>query len=214
MKPLQLLHKRCTVQCPPPAVRCRQNACPTRAIAARKTAAAAVKSAEPHVATIEEPTANGVPAKPAQPASPRHDLMEGDAVIERELAENGDPPPASTPSASVRLAPQKEETALMHRDVLPPVQFLAALQCCLTRPRCATGFRSTRRTKLICTIGPASCSPGVLESLASSGMNVARLNMCHGTHEWHIGVIERIRQLNKSKGCAGGRRRSACAIRQ
>ena len=65
---------------------------------------------------------------------------------------------------------------------------------------CAAGFRSTRRTKLICTIGPASCSEGVLESLASSGMNVARLNMCHGTHEWHLSVIERIRQLNKSKG--------------
>lgn len=64
------------------------------------------------------------------------------------------------------------------------------------------GFRSTRRTKLICTIGPASCSSEVLASLASSGMNVARLNMCHGTHEWHKTVIERIRQLNKDKGCA------------
>lgn len=47
------------------------------------------------------------------------------------------------------------------------------------------GFRSTRRTKLICTIGPSSCSPEQLENLAIGGMNVARLNMCHGTHEWH-----------------------------
>ncbi len=31
-------------------------------------------------------------------------------------------------------------------------------------------------------------------------MNVARLNMCHGTHEWHTAVIERIRKLNKLKG--------------
>jgi len=54
-----------------------------------------VKSAEPHVATIEEPTANGASAKPAQPASPRHDSMEGDAVIERELAENGESIPPS-----------------------------------------------------------------------------------------------------------------------
>lgn len=35
---------------------------------------------------------------------------------------------------------------------------------------------------------------------ATNGMNVARLNMCHGTHEWHTAVIERIRKLNKLKG--------------
>lgn len=62
------------------------------------------------------------------------------------------------------------------------------------------GFRSTRRTKLICTIGPSSCSPDMLETLAAGGMNVARLNMCHGTHDWHKTVIERIRNLNKTKG--------------
>ena len=33
-------------------------------------------------------------------------------------------------------------------------------------------------------------------------MNVARLNMCHGSHDWHKEVITHIRQLNKSKGCA------------
>ncbi len=40
----------------------------------------------------------------------------------------------------------------------------------------------------------------MLETLAAGGMNVARLNMCHGTHEWHKTVIDRIRHLNKSKG--------------
>lgn len=48
----------------------------------------------------------------------------------------------------------------------------------------------------------AAWSAQVLASLAMSGMNVARLNMCHGNHEWHKAVIERIRQLNKDKGCA------------
>jgi pyruvate kinase len=62
------------------------------------------------------------------------------------------------------------------------------------------GPRSTRRTKLICTIGPASCSKEALATLAANGMNVARLNMCHGSHEWHKTVISHIRQLNKSKG--------------
>lgn len=62
------------------------------------------------------------------------------------------------------------------------------------------GFRSTRRTKLICTIGPASCSFEQLEALASGGMNVARLNMCHGTRDWHRAVIRNVHRLNEEKG--------------
>ncbi|XP_027116384.2 pyruvate kinase isozyme A, chloroplastic [Coffea arabica] len=64
------------------------------------------------------------------------------------------------------------------------------------------GFRSTRRTKLICTIGPATCGSEQLEALAVGGMNVARINMCHGTREWHRRVIERVRRLNEEKGYA------------
>ncbi|KAK6138665.1 hypothetical protein DH2020_027595 [Rehmannia glutinosa] len=64
------------------------------------------------------------------------------------------------------------------------------------------GFRSTRRTKLICTIGPATCKPEQLEALAVGGMNVARINMCHGTREWHREVIQRVRKLNEEKGYA------------
>ncbi|XP_009795971.1 pyruvate kinase isozyme A, chloroplastic [Nicotiana sylvestris] len=64
------------------------------------------------------------------------------------------------------------------------------------------GFRSTRRTKLICTIGPATCGFEQLEALAEGGMNVARINMCHGTREWHRMVIERLRRLNEEKGFA------------
>ncbi|MBA0813100.1 hypothetical protein Gohar_026982 [Gossypium harknessii] len=64
------------------------------------------------------------------------------------------------------------------------------------------GFRSTRRTKLICTIGPATCGFEQLEALAVGGMNVARINMCHGSREWHQTVIERVRRLNDEKGFA------------
>ncbi|MQL90062.1 hypothetical protein Taro_022650 [Colocasia esculenta] len=64
------------------------------------------------------------------------------------------------------------------------------------------GFRSTRRTKLVCTIGPATCGAEQLEALAVGGMNVARVNMCHGTHEWHREVIRQVRQLNEEKGYA------------
>ncbi|OWM71618.1 pyruvate kinase isozyme A, chloroplastic [Punica granatum] len=64
------------------------------------------------------------------------------------------------------------------------------------------GFRSTRRTKLVCTIGPTTCGSEQLEALAVGGMNVARINMCHGTREWHKRVIERVRKLNEEKGYA------------
>ncbi|KAG9451887.1 hypothetical protein H6P81_004791 [Aristolochia fimbriata] len=64
------------------------------------------------------------------------------------------------------------------------------------------GFRSTRRTKLVCTIGPASCGFDQLEALAVGGMNVARINMCHGTREWHRMVINHVRRLNEEKGFA------------
>lgn len=64
------------------------------------------------------------------------------------------------------------------------------------------GFRSTRRTKLVCTIGPATCGFEQLEALAVGGMNVARINMCHGDREWHKTVIDRVRRLNEEKGFA------------
>ncbi|ONM51733.1 Pyruvate kinase [Zea mays] len=64
------------------------------------------------------------------------------------------------------------------------------------------GFRSTRRTKLVCTVGPATSRPDQLEALAVGGMNVARLNMCHGDREWHRAAIRAVRSLNEEKGFA------------
>jgi len=54
-----------------------------------------------------------------------------------------------------------------------------------------------RKTKIICTIGPASESFSMLEKLAKAGMNIVRLNMSHGDHESHAKVIKSIRTLNK-----------------
>lgn len=62
------------------------------------------------------------------------------------------------------------------------------------------GFLGLRKTKLVCTIGPACCSLEDLEKLALGGMNVARLNMCHNTREWHREVIRKIKRLNDEKG--------------
>jgi pyruvate kinase len=52
-----------------------------------------------------------------------------------------------------------------------------------------------RRTKIVCTIGPATSSPHMLEGLLRAGMDVARLNFSHGTHEQHAAVIARLRDL-------------------
>lgn len=54
-----------------------------------------------------------------------------------------------------------------------------------------------RCTKIVCTIGPATASPDRLRALMEAGMDVARLNFSHGTHESHGRVIGHIRRLSK-----------------
>jgi pyruvate kinase len=54
-----------------------------------------------------------------------------------------------------------------------------------------------RRTKIVCTVGPASDSEAALEQLLAAGMNVARLNFSHGTHEYHRRTIQRIKRLRR-----------------
>lgn len=57
-----------------------------------------------------------------------------------------------------------------------------------------------RKTKIVCTIGPASETPEILEQLIEAGMNVARLNFSHGNHEEHGIRITRIREASKKTG--------------
>jgi pyruvate kinase len=59
----------------------------------------------------------------------------------------------------------------------------------------------THKTKIVCTIGPASRSEAVLERLMLLGMNVARLNFAHGTLDGHRQDIRRIRAVAQKRQC-------------
>ena len=54
-----------------------------------------------------------------------------------------------------------------------------------------------RRTKTVCTLGPASETPAIIEKMIKAGMNVARLNFSHGSHEDHGKKIKIIRELSE-----------------
>ena len=56
-----------------------------------------------------------------------------------------------------------------------------------------------RKTKIVCTIGPASDDPQMLSQLMDAGMNVARLNMSHGTYDEQKPRIDNIKRLRAEK---------------
>ena len=57
-----------------------------------------------------------------------------------------------------------------------------------------------RKTKIVCTIGPSTMKEEMLVKLVKSGMNVARLNMSHGTHEEKESLVDTLRKIRKSMG--------------
>ncbi|MFV0416472.1 MAG: pyruvate kinase [Chthoniobacterales bacterium] len=54
-----------------------------------------------------------------------------------------------------------------------------------------------KKTKIICTLGPATESPEILESLIREGADIFRLNMSHARHDWVRGVVKNIREISK-----------------
>ncbi|MDI6600518.1 MAG: pyruvate kinase [Thermoanaerobacteraceae bacterium] len=57
-----------------------------------------------------------------------------------------------------------------------------------------------RKTKIVCTMGPASENPEILKEIITAGMNVARFNFSHGDHEEHKGRMDRVKQISSELG--------------
>ena len=57
-----------------------------------------------------------------------------------------------------------------------------------------------RKVKIVCTLGPASQTKERIFELIEAGMDVARLNFSHGTHDFHRGLIQTMREAAKQAG--------------
>ena len=57
-----------------------------------------------------------------------------------------------------------------------------------------------KATKIVCTLGPACDEPDTIKGMMAAGMNVARINCSHGTHEEHLGRIETFRRVCEELG--------------
>src|SRR5210317_985860 len=61
-------------------------------------------------------------------------------------------------------------------------------------------MKQKKRTKIVCTIGPASSDRDTLLKMVKQGMNVARLNFSHGSHDDHAKLIDTIRKIAEETG--------------
>ena len=55
----------------------------------------------------------------------------------------------------------------------------------------------TRKTKIVCSIGPACDNDDVIREMIREGMNIARFNFSHGTYEWHKQAMDRIKRISE-----------------
>ena len=93
------------------------------------------------------------------------------------------------------------------RTVPPNGHDFSKLVTCVNRTLQHEGFAGRltvpmRRTKIICTLGPASEKPETLRQLVHEGANVFRLNMSHAQHDWVREIVPRIRAIAEDLGRA------------
>ena len=54
----------------------------------------------------------------------------------------------------------------------------------------------TRKTKIVCSIGPSCDNDETIRNMIQAGMNIARFNFSHGTYEWHAQAMNRVRRIS------------------
>ena len=72
----------------------------------------------------------------------------------------------------------------------------------------------TRRVKIVCTMGPATASPERIRGLVEAGMDVARLNFSHGSHEDHQKVYDLVRARRRARPAAPSPSSPTCRARR
>src|SRR5687768_11721671 len=68
------------------------------------------------------------------------------------------------------------------------------------RAAALTARRTVRKTKIICTLGPATATVERITALAHAGMNIARINMSHGDKAAHGSLLAKVQQVSASTG--------------
>jgi hypothetical protein len=118
------------------------------------------------------------------------------------------PLPAASPTPACRLTYPCLPSHLPLPAASPACRLTCHLSCCSARFTSRTQELPTLpalpppalgnmvKTKMVCTIGPATSTRDALFKLADSGMSVARLNMSHGDHASHMAVVQLVREYN------------------
>src|SRR5574344_2338016 len=71
--------------------------------------------------------------------------------------------------------------------------------CCCIKGDLAMNYRIDKKTKIVCTIGPASESKETLRNLLKNGMTCMRLNFSHGSHDEHLRKIQTLREIEQEE---------------